>query len=93
MTELFEWEIFVPSTGIPYARHLEWDREILSITKGLSLLGKVTGKWLDPNEQEESIRVSLVCSEAEIKHIARFTKSHFKQDAILVIKRAEAFLI
>jgi len=90
-TVLFEWEIFVPDA--PIAKHEKWDKEVMEITTGLTLLGKVTGKWLDPQKRETSIRVSLVCTEEAIVAIAHLTKTMFNQQKILVIQRGRALLI
>jgi hypothetical protein len=92
-SDFYEWEIYLPSTGIPYAKHLEWDRYVMVITNGLTLHNKVVGKWLDPSEKEESIRVRLVCNEAQIIHIAQWSKHHYNQTSILIIQRGRAFLI
>lgn len=84
------WEIFIPTTmkhpsgsdlTVSVAHHLAWDTKVSAICKGLTLLPRVRGKWL--NEEERSIPVRIVCSSYEIERIAEITGEHYQQDAVL----------
>ena len=61
--------------------HQAWDEKVAKITKGLTLMPHVRGKWKD--SLERSIPVRIACTAEEMKHIAEITMDHYNQDAIL----------
>jgi hypothetical protein len=97
-TATFEWTIYVPtksSKGRTFtkAAHARWEKQVMKITGGMTFHGKVKGLHLDPANREESIDVSIVCTTAQIRQIAIFTKKHYHQQAVLVIRGDPAFIL
>jgi hypothetical protein len=94
----YEWTIYVPTraqSGKPFAAvdHKRWEQRVTEMTGGMTFHGRVQGLHLAPANKEESMDVSIVCTAAQIRQIAKFTKQHYRQQAILVIRGAPAFIL
>ncbi len=94
----FEWTIYVPTKSSKGARftatdHARWGKQVMQVTGGMTFHGKVNGLHLDPSNMEESMDVSIVCTTSQIRQIAKFTKKHYQQQAILVIRGNPAFIL
>jgi len=97
-TATYEWTIYVPTISsrgrrFTAADHARWEKQVLEITGGMTFHDKVKGLHLDPDNKEESIDVSIVCTTAQIRQIAKFTKKHYQQQAVLVIRDNPAFIL
>lgn len=93
-TEL--WEILVPTSTplksiLRKSFHQAWDRKVSKISKGLTLLPKVYGKWIDSKEQ--SIPVRIACTKDQIREIAKITIDHYNQEAVLYWKISDCAII
>lgn len=80
------WEILVPTSTPKKDRlrknfHQAWDKKVSKISKGLTLLPKVYGKWVDSKEQ--SIPVRVACTKEQMEEIAKITIDHYDQEAVL----------
>jgi hypothetical protein len=83
------WEILVPhkfndGTVIGITHHREWDRKVIELANGLTLLKKMRGKWT--NIEDIMIPVRIACTEHVMRQIMRFSLNHYKQEAIMVYK-------
>jgi hypothetical protein len=98
LSSTFEWTIYVPTkspTGRRFtaADHSRWEAQVTKVTGGMTFHGIVKGLHLDPGNREESIDVSIVCTKAQIRQIAKLTKKQFQQQAVLVIRGSPAFIL
>lgn len=84
------WEILVPTqmNGLPISleHHQAWDAYVRGISGGLTILRPAKGQWVDPNGKfiaERMIPVRVLCNKTQMQEIARFTKKHYVQQAVL----------
>lgn len=100
------WEIYVPtmtnptqdspSKPIKTKRHRVWDKKVMGISSGLTILEPVKGKWLNPNKQlfaERMIPVRIIASEDEIKSIIALTMEFYEQEAVLCYMISDTVLL
>lgn len=86
------WEILVPTmfednkNHVSTKHHKNWDSYVRSISGGLTILKPAKGQWVYNGElyHDRVIPVRIACSEKEILQIAEFTKSHYRQLAVMV---------
>lgn len=86
MSEIFLWEILVPTVrrqdGKPIRTrfHRVWDAKVRFIAGGLTILSPVKGQWISPDNElfsERMIPVRIACSREHIALIADFTASYY----------------
>lgn len=87
------WQILVPAATndkkhIPIKHHRKWDTAVKIVLGdgGMTIHKSAKGKWLSPDGKlfkERMIPVTLMCTEAEINEIARFTALHYQQEAVM----------
>ena len=100
------YEILVPTmygypkiTPIRTAHHKNWDKEVIKITGGMTLMKPAQGRWVDKGVEypERVIPVRVMCNEPyydcanpdfgvnqfQIKKIIEFTLSHYRQKAVM----------
>lgn len=85
------FEILVPcqyNTGKPVRtrHHKEWDKYVRKLSGGLTIQRPAIGNWVASNGdlyEERMIPVKIVCTQAQIEKIMKFTMSHYKQLAVL----------
>ena len=96
------YEIRVPTrtnAGKPIrtAHHREWDKRVIRIAGGLSVLASdIIGKWISPENQlftDRCIPVRIMCTKEEIEKIADLTAQHYQQKAILYFKVSDEVVI
>lgn len=75
----------------PLAHHQRWDGEVIKLAGGLTLGGAVQGRYRDT--AEEMIPVDVACTEATLQFILRFTKQHYRQEAVLAYVISERVII
>lgn len=89
------WELLVPcnfgdsNNPIRTVHHKEFDKFVLKITTGLTVLKPATtGYWINEGKTylDRVIPVRIACKESEIRKIALFAKSHYRQLAIMYYK-------
>ncbi len=92
------WKIYVPTrfnTGgiIPIEHHNTWDKAMSEQVGGLTLLGTVKGMWTneysDMFKERMIVVMLLVSNERDIPNVIKFTKEHYRQEAILIIDTHE----
>lgn len=82
--------------NIPVPYHQEWDAFVREVTGGLTIQRAAKGQWTDNTGKlykEIMIPVRIACTEDQIKKIAEFTLSHYKQKAVFVTLVSEKTLI
>lgn len=96
----YMWEILVPTysnEGKPFRtrHHREWDKYVLKISGGQTILTPVMGRWLDEGElyNDRNIPVRFIATEKEMKLVAERTKKHYSQLRVCVTKLGESFII
>ena len=99
------YEVLIPTMwGYPVvkpirtAHHKNWDKEVIKITGGLTLMKPAQGRWVDKGIEypERVIPVRIMCEEKEnspewgggtdkcqINKIIEFTLKHYRQKAVL----------
>ena len=97
------YEILVPTqygypkvTPIRTKHHKEWDKRVLKITGGLTILSSAKGKWVHQGVEypERVLPVRILCTQFQILNIAHMTLEHYRQKAVLFYKVSdEAHLI
>lgn len=97
MDKLTLFEILVPTkfedTGKPVrlAHHREWDRVILRVSGGMTIVRSAIGRWVDNNHlyEDRVIPVRIACTDKQMKEIAVFTKSHYRQIAVMYYRLSD----
>lgn len=89
------WEILLPTTtpqgnNIDLEYHKLWDKKVLEITKGLTILNlTANGQWISADNGlfvEKMIPVRISCTDEQIQIIADLTAEHYQQLAIFFYK-------
>lgn len=88
------WQIIVPcvwrgDTPVRTRHHRVWDEYVMKRTGGMTIHRPVMGKWDSKSGErfnERNIPVTIMCSEVDIKAIARFTLHHYEQEAVFYHK-------
>lgn len=89
------WEILVPTkfqdNGNPVRtkHHKEWDRYVISISGGLTILKPARGSWVSSDKnlyEDRVIPVRIACTENQILKIMEFTKRHYRQLSVMAYK-------
>jgi hypothetical protein len=100
MTNLYE--ILVPTIygdtlkPIRTKHHKEWDKQILKITGGLTILAAGKGKWVHEGVEypEKVLPVRILCTKEQILDIIELTIKHYRQKAVLAYKVSdETYLV
>lgn len=85
------WEILVPTKfednqkPVSLRHHKNWDRYVLSIAGGQTILRPAIGHWMDDGKlyEDRVIPVRISCSEKQINLIIKFTAQHYRQIAVM----------
>ncbi len=88
------YEVLVPTIygdtlkPIRTRHHKEWDKLVMKITGGLTILSPGKGKWVFENTTypEKVIPVRIMCDEAQFKAIIKLTLNHYRQKAVMAYK-------
>lgn len=87
------WEILLPTFNrygleITMVHHKAWDRKILEISNGLTLMHEKRGRWLSSNTtiEEKMVAVHIAATRNQMRSIAKLTKEHYEQDAVMYYK-------
>ena len=100
------WEIYVPCEKPPHFPgkkrffdkkfHREWDKKVMAISNGLTILTPHKGSWVSPDGQrcnERVLPVRIACSDEEIELIIALTAKHYGQKAIMAYLVSETVII
>lgn len=91
------WEILVPTHFnnsdelISVDIHKMWDRFCLKISGGMTIMKPGIGIWND--QREKMIPVRFTASEEDAIELANFTKKYYSQEAVMLCKIGEVFII
>jgi hypothetical protein len=95
------WEILVPcqyndGTPVTTKHHKEWDRKVMMVSGGLTIMKPVTGQWSfgDKVYRDRNIPVRIIGTDADISKIIGMTMMHYEQLAIIaytISERAQVF--
>lgn len=85
------YEILVPTIygdtmkPIRTRHHKNWDKYVLKLTNGLTILKPGSGKWVYQGSEyfEKVIPVRIFCSEKDMEKIVKFTLTHYRQHAVM----------
>ena len=88
------YEVIVPTIygdtmkPIRTKHHKEWDKRVMKITGGLTILSTAKGKWVHDGIEypERVIPVRIMCSAKQAEEIGRMTLEHYRQKAVLYYK-------
>lgn len=91
------YEILVPANDnygeeIPIDKHRIWDGLVREVAGGLTIMGEAKGQWTSLSGQifyDIMIPVRVVCTEEQIKQIARLTLCYYDQEAVLHYRISE----
>jgi hypothetical protein len=94
------YEILVPcqwNNGVPIrtSHHKEWDKKVLKISGGLTILKPVKGQWKHEGEMYEDrvIPVRIRCTQEQMDKIATMTLEHYEQLAVLTYVVSDSSII
>jgi len=86
------YEVLVPTmygypniAPISTRHHKNWDKEVVKITGGMTLMKPAEGRWVDNGVEypERVIPVRIMCEESSISSIINFTLKHYRQKAVM----------
>jgi hypothetical protein len=73
--------------NVPASVHARWEGDVLALTGGLTIMGRVAGQWRDPISgkvyREPMQPVRIACTREQALQIARMTKTRYKQKAVM----------
>lgn len=93
------WEVLVPcqwNDGVPVRtrHHREWDKRVMRITGGQTIMPPAMGRWEDPDTGaiyfDRVIPVRVMCTEEQIKMIGDLVIEHYEQRAAMYFKISDA---
>jgi hypothetical protein len=94
------WEIYVPALdndGGVYAvaHHLAWDRHVVALVGGLTLVKPVQGRWRDATTEvkEKMIPVRIICTRSQMVDIIEFTRMYYSQKVVMAYVVSNEVLI
>ena len=79
------WEILVPAANT-LQHHQAWDREVMRIAGGLTIMRKVQGRWATDaadHVAEQMIPVRIACTRDKMDEILEFTMQHYNQYEVM----------
>jgi hypothetical protein len=95
------WEILVPTQfednkkPVRLAHHRRWDLYASKFSNGLTIIRPAKGYWTHEGKlySDRVIPVRLTCSRQELEKILKFTKSHYRQIAVMAYKLSSEVII
>ena len=94
------WEILVPTLmndrPIKTRFHRVWDKKVIELTKGMTILHPVNGRWISPEGTlfaERMIPVRIMCTDEQMAKIVDFTAKYYKQQAIFYYRVSSEVII
>lgn len=85
------YEILVPTIygdtrkPISTRHHKEWDKQVIALTKGLTIFRPAQGKWIHAGHDfyERTIPVRIMCDPITMRQIAMLTLKHYRQIGVM----------
>lgn len=99
---VYMWEVLVPcqwNDGIPIRtrHHREWDKRVMKITGGQTIMPPAMGRWEDPDTGkvyfDRVIPVRIMCTEAQMVEVCNLVIQHYEQKAAMYFKLSDAACI
>lgn len=94
------WQIMVPcqsNDGKPFKtrHHREWDRQVMLITGGLTVMRPSIGQWKHDGDlfKERMIPVQIMATEEQMRDIAERVIKHYDQLAAFYFRVSEICVI
>lgn len=94
------YEILVPTImndkPVRTRYHREWDRQVIRISGGATILTPTKGKWVSPDKElffERMIPVRIACTREQIEQIIDITIRHYNQIAVLAYKISDEVIL
>lgn len=95
------YEILVPTNrndGRPISArfHRIWDKKVMEISGGVTILSPAKGKWSSPDDElfdERMIPVRIACDENDIEKIIDFTMDYYEQLAVMAYVISDEVII
>ena len=95
------WEILIPvfdnaPRKFPLEHHWAWDREILKLAGGITILKEVKGKWAVSDQKsidEDMLVVRIACDIDTMRKILVFTQYHYKQVDVMAYKVSDRVIM
>lgn len=95
------WEILIPvmdnqGTKFDKKHHQRWDKEVLSLVKGLTILQANDGIWQADSGQcfkESMLVVRIAATKEQMEIIIEFTAKHYEQKAVMAYKISDDVII
>ncbi len=90
--QTFLYEILVPTQyGWPKIKpiktkhHKEWDKRVIAISGGLTILAAGKGKWVHEGIEypEKVLPVRILCTPKQMFDIVKMTIQHYRQKAVM----------
>jgi hypothetical protein len=95
------WEVLVPTVhgnGRPIKTrfHKVWDKQVCTITGGLTVLTPAKGKWAPKTGDvvaERMIPVRIACTREQVDLIVDMTLKYYNQKAVMAYRISDAVII
>lgn len=96
------YEILVPTQFqdtrklVSLKHHREWDDLVLSVAGGMTIIrAAAIGRWISLEKlyEDRVIPIRIACTQNQIEFIARFTKEHYRQLAVMYYKISDDVII
>lgn len=94
------WEILVPTMrndGRPIRTryHRVWDKEIMTISGGMTILDPGKGRWIhrETEFKERMIPVRIMCNADEIRRVMDFTMEYYDQIAVMAYRVSDNVIV
>jgi hypothetical protein len=89
------WEILIPKcnnegTYFLESHHAVWKREIIELSKGLTVLACATGYWPNLDYPEPMMPVRFMATNTEADKVMEFTQGHYRQQVVMCYKIADS---
>jgi len=93
------YKILVPANNnqgseFSIEHHHQWDEFVRQLVGGVTIMKSVKGQWINPHGQlytDKIIPCEISCTKEQIKKIAKFTKQHYRQEAVAYYKISNKF--
>jgi hypothetical protein len=73
------YEILIPPAPLEW--HHEWDKKVIRLAGGLTILPPVKGRWQDTKEQMIPVRIATDLE--TMQKVAAFTRDYYNQQSVI----------
>ena len=85
-----------PNRNIHVPYHQDWDKKVIEIAGGMTLMRAAKGTWISPTGTEHKeimIPVRISCTEEQIEEIIELTLRHYCQEAVMAYVVSEKVIV